>query len=101
MRRYGAVTRLGLAVALTVMAGAAEAQTNCAPRASALAQLSDRWGETRRSTMLANGRVIEVYAAAQTGTWTILATSPDGRSCVMVSGIAYEDVMPEPVGVPG
>jgi hypothetical protein len=91
MNRLAFVMSLGFGVlALTAQHAFSQGRTNCAPRETALQQLSRKWGETRRSVMLANGRVFEVYAADESGTWTILATMPDGLSCVVASGVAYE-----------
>jgi hypothetical protein len=91
---------LGFGVlALTAQHAFSQGRANCAPREAALQQLSQKWGETRRSVMLANGRVFEVYAADESGTWTILATMPDGLSCVVASGVAYERTA-VPAGAP-
>ncbi len=79
--------------AALMLTGAAQAQnTNrCAPRDQVIAQLADRYGETRQSIGLgSNNTVIEVFASDDTGTWTILATLPNGLSCLMASGQAYE-----------
>ena len=35
---------------------------------------------------------MELYAADDTGTWTITMTLPDGRMCRMASGSGYEDL---------
>ncbi|MYM57018.1 hypothetical protein [Thalassovita mangrovi] len=82
-----------LSCAALMLAGAAQAQSanRCAPRDQVIAQLADRYGETRQSIGLgSNNSVIEVYASGDTGTWTILATLPNGLSCLLASGQAYE-----------
>ncbi len=82
-----------LAFAALMLAGAAQAQTanRCAPRDQVIAQLADRYGETRQSIGLgSNNRVIEIFASTDTGTWTILATLPTGLSCLLASGQAYQ-----------
>lgn len=72
--------------------------TNCAKRASLIAQLNERYGESRQSTGLTpNGHVIETYAHPETGTWTILLTLPNGTSCMVASGKAYQ-YLNEPAG---
>lgn len=86
-------------LALTAQEAFPQGLPNCAPRAVALQQLAERWGESRVSVMLARDRVIEVYAAERSGTWTILQTTADGLSCVMASGTAYE-ATPLPAGAP-
>lgn len=74
------------------MAGAAAAQGGrCAPRPQVVAQLTERYGETRRSIGLgADNTMIEVFASDRTGSWTIIATAPDGVTCLVASGQAFE-----------
>lgn len=64
---------------------------NCAPRDSVLARLAERYGEVRQSIGLGSGGVvIEILASPESGTWTILATVPDGISCLVASGHAFQ-----------
>ncbi len=84
-------------VALTAMAmiapagGSAEAQMVCGEREAIVAQLERKYGETRRSFGLQQGRaVVEVYASEKTGSWTILVTDTAGKSCLMATGEAFE-----------
>ena len=101
MDRTAFVMSIGFGIlALTAQEAFSQERTNCAPREIALKQLAERWGETRRSVMLARNRVFEVFAAKESGTWTILRTTPDGVSCVVASGVAYEGTAPVPAGAP-
>lgn len=69
----------------------AETGPNCAPRERVLERLATGYGETRQSIGLGdNNAVIEVFAAADTGSWTITVTLPTGLTCLVASGIAYE-----------
>ena len=77
--------------ALAVTAGPADAQMICGERDAIVAQLERTYGETRRSFGVQQGRaVVEVYASDKTGSWTILVTDTDGRSCLMAAGDAFE-----------
>jgi hypothetical protein len=38
----------------------------------------------------ANNAVVEVFASAETGTWTITVTSVQGLTCLVASGQAFE-----------
>ena len=74
-------------------AGAQMAGTQmvCGKRADMVRQLGERYGETRRSMGLAAGRgVVELYASEETGSWTILITSPQGTACMMAAGQAFQ-----------
>jgi hypothetical protein len=82
---------LAASVLLAATAGAAEAQMVCGKRDAIVAQLERKYGETRRSVGLQQGRaVVEVYASEKTGSWTILVTGTDGKSCLMAAGDAFE-----------
>jgi|GEM_PF-400091 len=83
-----ALFALSLGFGLAVMAYAAQAQTNsCGDRDKLITSLSEKYGETRQSMGLArNNSLMELYASDETGTWTILVTLPDGRSCLIAAG---------------
>ncbi|WP_285672108.1 hypothetical protein [Paralimibaculum aggregatum] len=84
---------LGLAAALgAATAPPAQAQQmRCGPRAKIVAHLEKKYGETRHSVGLQQGRgLVEVYANADSGSWTILLTTPQGLSCLMAAGDAYQ-----------
>ena len=71
----------------------AQATNNrCIPRANALSQLDAQYKERPVSIGLAaTGAVVEVLAS-ETGTWTILLTTPQGVSCVIAVGNFWEDL---------
>jgi hypothetical protein len=91
-------------LALAVMAGPVAAAPPCAARDSVVMQLAERYGETRRGLgVAANDTVMEIFASAASGSWTITVTTPDGLTCLVASGQAFEpftDPLP-PKGVPG
>jgi len=71
----------------------AQPNRNCAERARVLERLASAYGESRQSIGLgANNSVIEVFASAETGSWTITVTSPSGLTCLVASGQAFEAV---------
>lgn len=79
----------------------AQGRPNCAERETVIAELSGRYGETRHGIGLAaNNAVMEVFASAETGTWTITVTLADGMTCLMASGQNYE-VLAEDLPVAG
>ena len=87
-------------VAAVVMLGATptSAQTVCGDRSKMVGYLDRDYQESRSGLGLAsNGAVVELYTA-KTGTWTMLMTAPDGRTCVMGSGEGWEQTQrPKPV----
>lgn len=76
----------------TTEASARNART-CGPRDNIVERLAEKYGETRQSIGLgANNDMIEVFASAQTGSWTITVTSATGVTCLVAAGQAFEQV---------
>lgn len=99
------ISTLLLATALAGVAGTAAAQGTptmiCGTRDHVVGQITGRHGERARSIGLApRNRIVEVFASDETGTWTIIVTTADGRSCLMASGDHFEVLHPEPPGAP-
>ncbi len=85
------MTALAAATVLTAATAHAQQARNCGPRELVVNRLAEGYGETRQSMGLgANNAVIEVFASEESGTWTILVTSPNGTSCLVASGQAFE-----------
>jgi hypothetical protein len=66
----------------------------CAERSRVVQKLHEKFGETLRSFGLRDNVVVEVYSSEETGTWTILMTRPDGMSCLLAAGQAWEIIPP-------
>jgi hypothetical protein len=80
---------------LVLAAAPAQSQSsgNCAMREHVIARLASAYGETRQSIGLnANNQVVEVFASSETGTWTITVTTPNGLTCLVASGQAFETI---------
>ncbi len=88
------LAKLSLALCILAFApdqAAAEALSNCAPRDAVVDRLASKYGESRKSIGLgARGTLVETYASAQTGTWTITITTPNGNTCLVASGQSWE-----------
>jgi hypothetical protein len=77
------------------------AAPNCADRATVLNELAAKYRETRRAVgIAANSTVMEMFASADTGTWTLTVTTPDGTTCLVASGVGFEAVT-EPLPASG
>lgn len=96
---FAKLAATGVAFATLALAGAAQA-AECGPRDQIVERLAQKYGETRRSIGLdAGNQVVEMFAADATGTWTITVTKPNGRTCLIASGQAFEamaDALPRP-----
>lgn len=95
---------IGLALFLAASAGAAAAGPidarhghggmPCGDRDAILDHLRAAYDETPVAIGLdARGRVVEILAA-ESGSWTMLVTLPNGLSCLAGSGDAFEMIAP-------
>jgi hypothetical protein len=83
---------LGIAGAV-IAAQSVHASPQCGPRDQVVQALATKYGETRRSVgMSGPDQMMELFAADETRTWTILVSRPDGSSCLVASGSNFEAV---------
>lgn len=83
---------VGAALAVQVRAEAPA----CADHATVVDRLAAGYGELLRSVALsADNVLVEVFASAETGTWTMTMTRPGGPTCLVASGHAWEEVAAE------
>jgi len=76
---------------------------SCAPRDRIVERLADTFGEGLAAGGLQSAQqVIEVWAAPETGTWTVLVSRADGIACVLATGTNWHQQDPALVlmGVP-
>ena len=95
---------IAAATALLMPFAAAAQGQNCGARTTVVDRLEAKYGESRQSIGMApKGRVVEVYASHETGTWTITITMPNGVTCLIASGKSFEnlDEPIEPAGIRG
>jgi len=89
----------GGVLAAGFIAAAAAAQSACAPRAAILERLAAQYGEDPVAAGLTTAPLlIEVLASADGASWTIIATSSDGMSCLISAGEGWRRVATEPRG---
>lgn len=83
--------KMTMGLGIMVLAAQQVHAQNCAPRSDVVNRLAETYGETRRGIGIARqGAVMEVFASDRTGSWTITVTLPDGMTCLLASGQAYE-----------
>ena len=90
------------AVALMLLVGAhasASAQGVCTSHAEVTRQLHTKYAEARVALGLAdNGGVVEVFSSGDGATWTLVLTMPNGVSCLLASGEAWETIAESVLG---
>ena len=84
----------GLTLA-TAAASLAHAQNlrHCAARDTVVERLAEKYGESRQALGLGTqGAVVEIFASESSGSWTITVTLPNGSTCLMATGQAFEQL---------
>ncbi len=91
MTRTLTTVLLSTALALSATApAAARMRTACLPHETAVSKLEQGYGEHRVGLGIApTGNAIYELYVAETGTWTILVTRPNGLSCIAASGDSW------------
>ena len=83
------------AIVLTLPAYAA----NCANRDTVVDRLQSRYSENFSGgglQMRSSGQTfVEVWSSENTGTFTILLTTPEGMACVVATGTNWHQMVPE------
>ncbi len=85
-------------LALAGLPALAQTSRNCGPREVVHDRLASEWGESRQTVGLDGaGSMVEMYASDETGTWSIVVTSPQGTSCIISAGQAFGIVTGNPL----
>ncbi len=88
-----------LATVLVAATAAAASQSGCAPRADILERFAAQYDEVPVAAgITAAALLVEVLASADGASWTIIATSSDGVSCLIAAGEGWRSVVAEPRG---
>jgi hypothetical protein len=73
----------------------AQQQLACGKREDMVKALFSQYSEEQRAIGLAHQTAIIEVFTSKTGSWTILLTKPDGASCIVGAGEAWEDIPPK------
>jgi hypothetical protein len=73
----------------------------CDKRIKIIYPLANQYLEAPLAEMIdGDGNSIELWANPETGTWTILSTTPGGPTCMVKGGDEFTIIPLEPMGVP-
>ncbi len=90
---------IAIALQATVLVPVAGAQPGCAPRTVVLERFAAQYGEVPIAAGLtAAALLIEVLASADGASWTIIATTSDGLSCLIAAGEGWRGIAAKPRG---
>lgn len=95
-----------IAAAAAFLPAMSQAQTrlNCGEREQVTQHLAKKYGEHLGGAGIRNQQtMVEVWFSKDNGTWTILMTRADGKSCIVASGTNWLERQPNEmvVGIPG
>ncbi|MBA3447629.1 MAG: hypothetical protein H0T56_08460 [Pseudaminobacter sp.] len=79
-----------IATLMLAPAGAALASSPCAERGEIVKKLSDEYKENPQAVGIINPNAMVEIFISDKGTWTIIATGTDGKSCVISAGEGWE-----------
>lgn len=83
---------LSLTLLMTVVITGSSHAAVCTKRTKLLGVLDGKYAEQRQAIgLISQSGVLEVFASDK-GTWTVVVTNPNGMSCIVASGDAYEQV---------
>lgn len=81
-------------LAILLLSVEAQAQGMCGKRADMVKALNDKYSEFGKAIAIAGQvNLVEVFAS-KAGTWTILITTPEGKTCIIAAGNSWEDLPP-------
>jgi hypothetical protein len=83
--RYAALAALAI-LGVAASGISASAQSQCGPRQELVKNLGEKYKESPVGRGLTQpGQVLELFAS-QSGSWTMVVTTPNGTSCLIASG---------------
>jgi len=93
--------KLLIATALAVTPAFVLAQQNCAPRPVVVERLANQYGESviGQGLMRDGNFMLEVFIHPQTGSWTVVTSTPAGMTCTRASGndwLVTDPAIPDP-----
>lgn len=91
MTRTALILATAGVAALSSMGTASAQSPTCAPHAAVVQSLAEQYREKSQSIGVVDSKtVIEVFVS-DAGTWTIIATDTNGKSCVLSAGEGWEN----------
>ena len=88
---YRALAILGFVGAMLSSTGPASAQQACVTHEAATKHLEKQFDERAVGRGLANaGKAMFELFVSEAGSWTVVVSEPNGRSCIMASGESWQ-----------
>ena len=92
---YSGLVAAGIFILSATATSLANGRPVCGPRDQALRQLENRHSEQVFGRGLApDGTAIVELFVSKSGSWTVLVSRPDGRSCIVAAGESWHQIKP-------
>ncbi len=94
MKKLAVIVLIAFAlIVVSVTSVRAQSSGQCAPHKEALAIMEKNYGEVPVARgLVSNGNVAELLVSEGGETWTIVATFPNGTTCIAASGKHWESL---------
>lgn len=83
------ITLLLITIGLLTTAVHATTAYMCADRQIMINVLKEKHGESQEAIAMGRTELVEIWANRETGSWTILSTNADNKSCISGNGGNY------------
>jgi len=95
LNKFGFLAAAGLALSSLTLHSAGAAPVVCGERSAFTQALKGKFKEERQALgLVASSSVVELYVSPG-GSWTVLMTGVDGKSCVLATGHSWETSTPK------
>ena len=85
------IATIGLTIALALPV---QAQSNCGNRSAIIKTLALKYKEAVKFLAIAGEtNLVEIFISKK-GTWTIIVTTPQGKTCIVAAGDSWEELPP-------
>ena len=82
-----------IALGISLVTSSVEAQSRCAQRSDLVTRLDQHFDEKLAGAGIAfDGAMLEIWASTD-GSWTIMVTRSDGRSCIVSHGNNWQRIL--------
>lgn len=82
------------------LAAPAQAQSVCGDRTEIIKVLAAKYKELPRAFGIAGQRHLAELFVSQSGSWTMLMTQPRGVTCILATGVDWQEMPPVTMGKP-
>lgn len=92
---------LAAILAMLALAAPTQAQSVCGDRVEIIKVLAAKYQELPRAFGVTGGdRILAELFVSKTGSWTMLMSQPQGVTCILATGVDWQEMPPPITGKP-